>query len=161
MKRGLKSFYNSTAPHPLVPGTAWSPASRSSTPGDSFAGSHSGGMATPGGTPTPDLPPLGIWSGLPLIPCPECGDAVEEYIPGLGGTITGNPSSCRRNETGVRKSCSLVFVSAYWLCPLPLWLWGATVLYMRIRSAILGFRFLVQCHLEEWLRFLSVYQRSK
>jgi len=47
-------------------------------------------MATPGGTPTPDLPPLGIWSGLPLIPCPECGDAVEEYIPGFGGTIT-NP----------------------------------------------------------------------
>ncbi|CAD6267388.1 unnamed protein product [Miscanthus lutarioriparius] len=63
-------------------------------------------MATPGGTPTPDLPPLGIWSGLPLIPCPECGDAVEEYIPGLGGTITGNPSSCRRNETGVRGGCS-------------------------------------------------------
>ncbi|CAD6269770.1 unnamed protein product [Miscanthus lutarioriparius] len=62
-------------------------------------------MATPGGTPTPDLPPLGIWSGLPLIPCPECGDAVEEYIPGLGGTIT-NPSSCRRNETGVRGGCS-------------------------------------------------------
>lgn len=133
--------------HWSPPPTSWSPASRS--PGEPFAGSLRGGM------PTPDLPPLGIASGLPLIPCPECGGrVVEEYIPGLGGTATGG---CRRNETGVRKSCSLArFCVCIWLCALylyvPMYGGDGTV----HADPICHFRFSIPgtvCRLEEWLRF--------